>query len=244
MSENRQEQLIYRKFAKYYDSIYSWKDYEVEAKRLMEIIDSEKKSVGDDLLEVGCGTAKHLSYLKKKFSCEGLDINEGILKIAEKQNPELQFSNEDMTNFDLGKKFDVILCLFSSIGYVKTHDNLKKTIENFSKHLKKGGILIIEPWFTKETIVSGKIGLTTHKSDTINIARMDYISVQGDISTLEMQYLVAEKNKGIQYAIDVHELGLFDTNKMLDLMKLVDLDGTFLQNGFTEERGLFVAIKL
>ena len=32
-----------------------------------------------------------------------------------------------MIDMDLGKKFDVITCLFSSIGYVKTYSNLEQT---------------------------------------------------------------------------------------------------------------------
>jgi UDP-N-acetyl-D-mannosaminuronate dehydrogenase len=27
--------------------------------------------------------------------------------------------------------------------------NLEKTMKSFAKHLKKGGVVIIEPWFTK-----------------------------------------------------------------------------------------------
>ena len=56
-----------------------------------------------------------------------------------------------MISLDLNKKFDIITCLFSSIGYVKTYANLEKSITSFAKHLKIGGVVIIEPWFTAET---------------------------------------------------------------------------------------------
>ena len=33
-----------------------------------------------------------------------------------------------MTAFDLGKTFDLVTCLFSSIGYVKTLENLARAV--------------------------------------------------------------------------------------------------------------------
>ena len=55
-----------------------------------------------------------------------------------------------MTTMSLGRRFDVITCLFSTIGYVKTYQNLAKTLRNFADHLRPGGLLLIEPWFTEE----------------------------------------------------------------------------------------------
>ncbi len=54
-----------------------------------------------------------------------------------------------MLDFELGKQFDVVTCLFSSIGYVQTVPNLRRAIQNMSDHLKPGGVLMIEPWFSR-----------------------------------------------------------------------------------------------
>ena len=64
----------------------------------------------------------------------------------------------------------MITSLFSSIGYVKTHSNLEKTINNFSNHLRKGGVVLIEPWFTKSTFYPGNPFLDTYNSKKIKIA--------------------------------------------------------------------------
>ena len=84
----------------------------------------------------------------------------------------MTFKQADMIKLDLNKKFDVILCLFSSIGYVKTYQNLTKTIHNFAKHLKTGGVVIIEPWFTEATYITGLPSMTTHDGKGIKIARL------------------------------------------------------------------------
>jgi ubiquinone/menaquinone biosynthesis C-methylase UbiE len=134
------KQVLYGELAKYYDLIYSFKDYKKEAVRIKALVSKYKKSEGKELLDVACGTGHHLNCLKDEFSCTGVDISREVLEIARKNNEGIAFEDADMTIMDLGKRFDVITCLFSSIGYVKTHSNLEKTIRNFARHLKKGGV--------------------------------------------------------------------------------------------------------
>ncbi|GAG89663.1 unnamed protein product, partial [marine sediment metagenome] len=55
---------MYKKLAKYYDLIYHWKDYEKEAHSVKDLIKKYKKSDGNKLLDVGCGTGKHLEQFK------------------------------------------------------------------------------------------------------------------------------------------------------------------------------------
>ncbi|MBV8803358.1 MAG: class I SAM-dependent methyltransferase, partial [Gammaproteobacteria bacterium] len=149
LENNMSKKPIFKEFAKYYDLLYSWKNYKNESNTIKNLIKKHKKSLGNDLLEMACGTGKHLPYFKDSFSILATDINRNMLSIARKNITGVQFKLADMTQFDLGKKFDVILCLFSSIAYIKTYKNLNKTIKNFSEHLKKGGVVIIEPWFTE-----------------------------------------------------------------------------------------------
>ena len=136
---------IFKELAQYYDLIYSWKDYQKEADKIKSLIKKHKESDGHDLLEVACGTGKHLPYLKDSFSILATDLNKAMLSVARKNISDVTFKQADMIKLNLDKKFDVILCLFSSIGYVKTYQNLTKTIQNFAKHLKVGGVVIIEP---------------------------------------------------------------------------------------------------
>ncbi|HLC58740.1 MAG TPA: class I SAM-dependent methyltransferase [Candidatus Nanoarchaeia archaeon] len=236
-------QLMYKEYAKYYDLIYSWKNYKKEADKINKLINFYKKSNGLDLLEVACGTAHHLKYLKNKFNCSGIDINQGILDVAKKKFPDINFKKADMVNFKFGKKFDIITCLFSSIGYVKTEANLRKTINNFASHLKQGGVVIIEPWFTKSAYRVGFPHMTTYESKELKIARLNVSKVKGNLSIMDMHFLVAEKDKEMKYFIDRHEMGMFGTDKISQIMKEAGLKAKFLKKGFMEERGLFVGIK-
>lgn len=236
-------QMLYRDLAKYYDLIYSWKDYKKEANQIKKLISKYKKSDGKELLEVGCGTGNHLRYLKSSFFCTGVDINQGVLNIAKRKIKRVIFKKEDMLTLNLNKKFDVVISLFSSIGYVKTYANLRRTIKNFGSHLKKGGIVIIEPWFNKSNFKPGVPGMTTYDSKYVKIARVNNSNVKNNISVLDMHYLIGEKGKPIRYFSDRHELGLFDIGKTLEFIKQAGFKPKFLKNGLMKDRGLFIGIK-
>ena len=237
------KQLIHNQLAKYYDRFYSFKDYLDEAVRLQNLIIKYSESEGNSLLDIGCGTGLHLKYLKDDFSCTGVDISKSMLKIAKKNVKGAAFKEADMKTLKLGKQFDVIICLLSSIGYVKTARNLEKTIHNFSKHLKKGGLALIEPSHAKSAYVKGEPRITTYNGKDAKIARINFTKVRQTTAILNMHILIAERGKDAKYFVDKHELGLFGINNTLRVMKAAGLKSRYLKNGLMTGRELFVGIK-
>ena len=234
---------MYKELAKYYDLIYHWKDYKAEAKIIQDLIKNYKTSDEINLLDVGCGTGMHIKYFKDEYSCTGIDINNEMVEVAKSKVKGVIFKQGDMINFDLNTEFDIILCLFSSIGYVKTYSNLEKTLMNFSSHLKKGGLLIVEPWFTKSAFRVGMPGMTTYDGEDVKIARLNTTRVIGDLSIMEMHYLIAEKNEDVKHFVDIHKLGLFEHDKTLEIMARANFKSEFLKDGLMKDRGLFIGVK-
>ncbi len=234
--------MLYRELGKYYDLIYSSKDYKKEARKIMKMISKYKKIDGNELLDVCCGTGHHIKYLKNKFSCTGIDINKGVLNVARKNVKGVVFKKADMKTLNLNKKFDIITCLFSSIGYVKSYANLRRTIKNFARHLKTGGIIIIEPWLTKSAYKNGSYMMTYDGKD-VKIAIIGVSKNKGKVSVLNIHYLIAEKNKGVKYFSDKHELGLFETGKTLKIMKESGFEANFLKKGLRKDKGFYLGIK-
>jgi 2-polyprenyl-3-methyl-5-hydroxy-6-metoxy-1,4-benzoquinol methylase len=166
-----------------------------------------------------------------------------MLDVATRNAEDVTLLKADMTTLNLNKQFDVITCLFSSIGYVKTTPKLRRTIRNFAKHLKPGGIVIIEPWFTKATFHSGSPHMTTYDGEDVKIARLAVSQAKGNLSVIDMHYLIAEKGKAVKHFVDRHEMGLFETDETLQIMKEAGLRARFLKNGLLRDRGLFVGVK-
>ncbi len=124
---------MFSKSAQFYDAVYGFKDYEAETEKLRELIEARVgKGSGSGiadrltLLDVACGTGKHLELLGKYFVAEGLDLDAELLRVARERVPGMAMHQGDMTRFDLGRRFDAVVCLFSSIGYVRTEERLRQ----------------------------------------------------------------------------------------------------------------------
>lgn len=237
------DELIYKEYARYYDLIYSYKDYKQEAERVHELVQQYKRSADNKLLDVGCGTGKHVLYLNQYYSCTGTDLNEGILQVAKTNCPETEFIKSDMALLDIGRQFDVITSLFSSIGYVLTRERLKDTLQGMAMHLRSGGVLIVEPWITPQNFESDYTVLTTYEDEHVKIARMGQTELRdNNISFLQMHYLISERGRKVLHFTDDNLLGLFTTEEILADMAESGLQAEFIQDDLFK-RGLFVAVK-
>src|SRR3989344_3662058 len=187
------QEKMWGELAKYYDFLYAWKPYKKESETIHHLIKKNKKISGNKLLDVACGTGNHIQFLKKYYSITGVDLNKEMLKTARKKFSDVSFQQADMMSLHLKKKFDVITCLFSSIGYVKTYKNLNRTVASFAEHLKKGGVLITEPFFSEKTYHSGKPHATFVNEPDVKICRMNISQKRENIAILDFHFLIATK---------------------------------------------------
>jgi ubiquinone/menaquinone biosynthesis C-methylase UbiE len=234
---------MFSKSAQYYDEIYAAidKDYSAEADRAHKIIQKYKQSKGKLLLDVACGTGAHAGPLRKYYRVEGLDIDPKMLSVARTKHPKITFHRGDMTKFDLGRQFDVIVCLFSSIGYVKTKSRLQKAIKTMYRHLLPGGVLVVEPWFTPRQWKPGRASMTQVNQRDFKIVRVSHSGQKGKISFIEFQYLIGT-SKGIEHHTEIHELGLFTHREYMDAFDAAGLKVTHDSQGL-DGRGLYIGQK-
>jgi hypothetical protein len=62
-----------------------------------------------------------------------------------------------MTNFATGKLYDVITCLCSAIGELLDIEQVNRAVRTMTKHLKPGGVLLVEPWLRPEQLREDRI---------------------------------------------------------------------------------------
>ncbi len=233
----------YSTLARYYDKIYHWKDYRKEAGNIRELVRENKQSSGNDLLDVGCGTGRHILYLRDAFNCVGVDISGDMLRVARRNVPGVQFIRSSMTDFRLRTKFDVVLCLFSSIGYLKTREELIGAFSNFARHMNDGGVLILEPWFRKSDWERGSVHMRNYESHTMMISRVGYSKVRGRFSVMDERYLIAQKGKGITYVEDHQEMRFFEPSWTFNTMRKAGLSPRFAKVSVMPGRAPIIAIK-
>jgi len=229
---------MYTETALYYDKIYAFKAYPAEADRLMAIFHEHQRSGGTDLLDVACGTGRHLEFLRDQYDVEGIDISLELLAIARQRLPGIRLHHGDMTAFDLGRTFDLVTCLFSAIGYVQTLENLSRAVVCMARHLKTGGLLVIEPWFTPDTWRPGTVHAIFIDEPELKIARINTSFVTGCRSIFDLHYLIGTP-AGTEYVVEHHEMGLFTTDEMRAALAAVGLEVIFDPQGLMG-RGLFI----
>jgi trans-aconitate methyltransferase len=121
---------MYSATARYYDLIYTrFKNYTDESRNIAALIKTVHPQA-KTILDVACGTGEHARILSEMFGYEvdGLDLEADFVSMAAAKNPRGNFYHADMQDFELTKKYEVVMCLFSSIGYAKTLDKVVKSL--------------------------------------------------------------------------------------------------------------------
>ncbi len=234
---------MHNRYAVVYDAIYRarGKDYSGEAERLLAFIRQYKRSEGNRLLDVGCGTGNHIVYLQKTFQVEGLDYSEEMLAEAREKYPVTRFHHADMADFELHDVFEVITCLFSAIGYVQTLPRLSQTIATFARHLRPGGVALVEPWFGPGVLETSKVHATFVDDPDLKIARFNLNRIEGRLSFLEFQYLVGTPS-GIETFCETDVLGLFTDQEYQQAFTDAHLKLVHDEFGL-DGRGLYIGVK-
>ena len=232
---------MFTRSAELYDIIYRrMKDYEAESRRIHEIL-TPRCGAPRRILDVACGTGEHARHLAKLFGYEvhGLDLDENLLAIAQAKNPGGRFFRGDMTRFDVGERYDAVLCLFSAIGYARTLDGVRSALSRFREHLRDDGVILVEPWFVPGFLDPGRIFVDDAKGDDLRVVRMAATEVQDRMSFTRFEYLIG-RNGRIERASETHELGLFTVDEMMDCFRKAGLEAEYDPEGLSS-RGLYVA---
>ncbi len=228
---------MFRNSARYYDALYAWKDYPAEAARLRELI-AERVPHARTLLDVACGTGIHLADLAEDYDVEGVDLDPEMLAIAHERVPIVRLHEGDMVDFDLGREFDVVTCLFSSIGYAVTRERLWQAVASMARHVSPGGILMLEPWITPEAWMPEHVHALFVDEPDLKIARMNRGAPLGDSIVLEFEYLVATPD-GIEHFTERHEAGMFTNEDYREAFEAAGLDVELDPEGLMG-RGLYI----
>lgn len=233
--------IFYSRFAKYYDTFYSFKDYKAEVEELHNVIQTQKKTDGERLLDVACGTGGHIQYLRKYYKTWGIDASEEMLDVARSKINQVEFRQADMADFSLGRQFDVITCLFGSINYLVERDSLRKAVRCFSDHTVEGGVVIIEPLFTTETARPGSMGLLCIDEADYKLARVNSTRIEGSVAYLDFHFLLATR-EGTEHIFDPSPLGIFSRAEIASAMKEAGYRVADDETGLSKE-AMYVGVK-
>lgn len=232
---------MFTESAELYDLIYgTFKNYEVESASIASMLRAANPSCRT-VLDVACGTGEHARLLVERhgFAVDGVDLDPAFVEIARRKNPTGHFAVGDMTRFDVGRRYDAVMCMFSSIGYVRTIERVSQAIGRFRAHLAPLGAIIVEPWLTPEAIKPGHTSSAIADTEDLHVERKTRLDVDGRDCRIIFDYEITRLGQ-TRHTREVHELGLFTVDEMR---------AAFAEHGLTVEydphgligRGLYVA---
>ena len=230
---------MFKKTARFYDVIYSYKDYQAESVRVATLI-GERSPNARTLLDVACGTGMHLKHLISHFDAHGLDADPEMLAIARERVPDVPLHEADMADFDLRRRFDAVTCLFSSIGYTKTVERLDRAVRCMAAHLNEGGVLIVEPWITPEAWIPGSPHMLTIDEPDLKLARIA-VGEPIERGRLVLEYLIGTPGR-VERLREEHELGWFTHEEYLSAFGNAGLTVEHDEHGLTG-RGLYIGTR-
>lgn len=242
---------MYAKSAAFYDALYRFKHYAAESERLHHLIEAHRRGDGAALLDVGCGTGKHLVHLQTWYQVEGLDVEPELLTVARGRLPDVPFHVGDMVDFTLMaadgrlRQFDALTCLFGAIGHVLTLTRLQQAIQTMARHVRPGGVLILEAWLHPHQFEANVSKAHFVIDGELKICRMNLSRIEPDAenarSIYDFHYMVAS-NTTIDVFTEQHIYGLFTHAQYMAALgavgKVVECD----PEGFMG-RSLYVVVK-
>jgi SAM-dependent methyltransferase len=234
---------MFRELARYYDLLYSGKNYRAEVAGLIALARCYGRSNGRDWLDVACGTGRHLEYLREKYSVVGVDLSPDMLAIARRRLPRADLYRGDMRSFHLRRQFDVVSCLFSAIGHLPNEREVGRAFANFARHLKPGGVALVEPWLTPEIFRGGHVHLVSAEAPGIRIARLSFARRLGRRSRIDYHYLIGREGQGVRSLVETSIEPLISLPRLVELMRAAGLRPRVLARGPLTGRGLLLGVK-
>lgn len=138
-------------------------------------------------------------------------------------------------------RFDVVLCLFSAIGYMCTRGDLHRAVRNMADHLKPGGVLVVEPWLAPEEYKPGAVFASFVDEPSLKVARINVNILRDNRSVIEFHYLVG-RPEGVESFTETHELGLFTRQEYTEAFENQGLETQFRPDGLIG-RGMYLAYR-
>ena len=123
---------------------------ESEAKELVSIIlNSIQIPENGSVLDLACGAGRHSIYFAQKgYDVTAVDLSQNLLLVAKEaaldNKVNIEFIQSDIRYFSSGKKFDLIVNLFTSFGYFETDSENFMLFEIVKKYLNNSGYFVLD----------------------------------------------------------------------------------------------------
>ena len=230
--------------AELYDLFYAEKPYAEEAAFVDKCIQTRQPGAVH-LLELACGTGTHSLLLEKRgYKIVATDYSPYMLAQAREKarasHSSVDFRQQDMRALNLPEtSFDAAICLFDSLGYVATNQNITKVLNGIHKKLVPGGIFIFEFWHAGAMIRAyDPARVKRFDAADSRITRISETTIDYQKQLCRVQYTIYEtdSNGTCQVIHETQTNRFFLVQEMALFLENAGFEALAWHDGFTESQ--------
>jgi len=175
-----------------YLRVYSHRNQE-EAERLVELIAKNSNlKANSSVLDMACGAGRHaLTFAKLGFKVTAVDLSQRLIleakKNANQEGVELDFILSDILEYESNKKFDLVVNLFTSIGYFENDEENYSVIKKAYNLLNQGGYFVLD-YFNKNFLLKNLIPTTVFSENGLKITQNRAIEGTRVVKKITIEY--------------------------------------------------------
>lgn len=130
----------------YYHLLYRHRDDTEAGFFLKNLLENIQPGSDCNIADIPCGKGRHAIFLNRLgYKVTGLDLAPNSIQLADKfANDRLKFRVHDMREVYTAEQFDLILNLFTSLGYFDDETDNLRVLQAFHAALVPGGQLVID----------------------------------------------------------------------------------------------------
>ncbi len=195
--------LPFGDYAAYYDLLYADKDYDAEARYVLELLSGALGGPPAALLDLGCGTGAHARALAAHgVDVHGVDLSEGMIRLArERGGDPAAFTLADCTAFDLGRTFDAVTALFHVASYQTETAALDAMLRRAAAHLRPGGALLFDFWYGPAVLTDPPVvRVKRMENEALRVLRTAEPQMHYQRDVVDVHYEVRIERKGADAA--------------------------------------------
>ncbi|MCC7145926.1 MAG: class I SAM-dependent methyltransferase [Phycisphaeraceae bacterium] len=165
------------------------------------------------VLELGAGGGHNMSHLSDDFAFTGSDLSPGMLEVARKLVPSVEFHLGDMRSLRLNRTFDVVM-VHDAISYMLSEEDIRAVLATANAHLGDKGMFITAPDCLGESFVDPATSAYTRKRPGLEITCLEYTYDADPTDTVYeilMWFFFRENGGQARIIEDRHLCGLFPT---------------------------------
>jgi hypothetical protein len=218
-------------YSKYYDLLYSDKDYFEESKYVYDLLTKYSDITINSLLELGGGSGSHAYYLSDNinFIC-GVELSSSMVELASKRN----ISNYQVKQGDICKnqypnqKFDCAVSLFHVISYLNTNEQIISCFTSVNEQLCSGSLFLFDIWYTPAVYsLKPETRIKKIENNEIKVVRIAQSDSDYKNSIVDVNYSIFIedlKNNNYEVIDETHKMRHFTSNEIKIFAEICGFD--------------------